>query len=216
MLLYACSTNRGKLREFALAADEASPEEVTIKPLPGLGGEIPSPEEHGATFEENASAKALYYSVFTSKAVLADDSGLEVHALQGAPGLYSARYAGPNATDEDNNNLLLRELGNATDRDARFVCVVALAQGGRLLTTVRGVVEGRILAAPCGPGGFGYDPLFLYPPLNRSFAELTSQEKFRVSHRGKALRALFSRLPDVLTLAPANPHSVRSGGDRFR
>src|SRR5207248_2994310 len=137
-------------------------------------------------------------SVFTSKAVLADDSGLEVDALQGAPGVYSARYAGPNATDEDNNNLLLRELRNATDRHARFVCVLALAQGGRLLTTVRGVVEGRILAAPCGHGGFGYDPLFFYPPLNRSFAELTSQEKFRVSHRGNALRVPFNLSPTDL------------------
>ena len=216
MLLYACSTNRGKLREFALAADEASLRDLRIKPLPGLGLEIPPPEERGTSFEENASAKALYYSVCTSKAVLADDSGLEVDALQGAPGVYSARYAGPNATDEDNNNLLLRELGNATDRGARFVCVLALAQEGRLLTTIRGVVEGRILAAPCGQGGFGYDPLFFYPPLNRSFAELTSQEKFRVSHRGNALRALFSRLPDVLTLMPANPHDVRPGRDGFR
>jgi len=216
MMLYACSTNLGKLREFALAANEASFRDLTVKPLPGLESKIPSPEEHGTSFEENASAKALYYSVFTSKAVLADDSGLEVDALQGAPGVYSARYAGPNATDEDNNNLLLRELRNATDRHARFVCVLALAQGGRLLTTVRGVVEGRILAAPCGHGGFGYDPLFFYPPLNRSFAELTSQEKFRVSHRGNALRALFNRLPDVLTLAPANPHSMRPEGGGFR
>ena len=215
-MLYACSTNLGKLREFALAANEASFRDLTVKPLPGLESKIPSPEEHGTSFEENASAKALYYSVFTSKAVLADDSGLEVDALLGAPGVYSARYAGPNATDEDNNNLLLRELRNATDRHARFVCVLALAEGGRLLTTVRGVVEGRILAAPCGHGGFGYDPLFFYPPLNGSFEELTSQEKFRVSHRGNALRALFNRLPDVLTLAPANPHSMRPEGGGFR
>ena|SRR5690242_12115502 len=216
MLLYACSTNPGKLREFALAADEASLRDLRIKPLPGLGLEVSPPEERGTSFEENASAKALYYSVFTSKAVLADDSGLEVDALQGAPGIYSARYAGPNATDEDNNNLLLRGLGNANHRDARFVCLLALAQEGHLVTTVRGVVEGRILAAPCGHGGFGYDPLFFYPPLNRSFAELTSQEKFRVSHRGNALRALFSRLPDVLTPAAADPHSVRPERGRFR
>lgn len=216
MMLYACSTNPGKLREFALAADEASLQDVTIKPLPGLKRKISPPEEHGATFKENASAKALYYSVFTSRPVLADDSGLEVDALQGAPGVYSARYAGPNATDEDNNNLLLRELGNANHRDARFVCVLALAQRGRLLTTVRGVVEGRILPALCGRGGFGYDPLFFYPPLNRSFAELTSQEKFRVSHRGNALRALFSRLADVLTLAPATRHSASPEPGGFR
>lgn len=198
MRVYACSTNPGKLREFALAAREAGRPDVTVEPLPGLGSQIPAPEETGATFEENASAKAVYYSRFTDDAVFADDSGLEVDALNGAPGVYSARYAGPDAMDEDNNNLLLRDLANVTHREARFVCVLAVARSGRILKTVRRSVEGTILAEPRGSGGFGYDPLFFYAPLERSFAELTPEEKFRVSHRGKALRALFERLPDIL------------------
>jgi XTP/dITP diphosphohydrolase len=200
MIVYACSTNPGKLAEFTLAASQANLKNLTIKPLPGLKDKIEPPEENGTNFEENASAKALYYSAFTAKPVLVDDSGLEVDALQGAPGVYSARYAGPNATDEENNNLLLRELGNTRHRNARYVCVVALAQAGRILTTARGAVEGVILPALRGLGGFGYDPLFFYPPLNRSFAEFTPEEKFQVSHRGNAFRELFRRLPEVLPL----------------
>ena len=197
MRIYACSSNAGKLRELLSAAREAGLPQLTIEPLPGLR-DIPPPEENGATFEENAVAKALYYSRLTPEIVLADDSGLEVDALHGAPGVHSARYAGPGATDEDNNNLLLRDLGTETGREARFICVLALAQTGDLLTTARGAVEGTILAAPRGGGGFGYDPLFFYPPFERSFGELTPEEKFSVSHRGHALRALFSRLPDLL------------------
>jgi len=191
MIVYACSSNPGKLREFALAAREANLRDIAIEALPGLK-QIAPPEESGTTFEENATAKALYYSRFTEETVLADDSGLGVDALQGAPGVWSARYAGPGATDEDNNNLLLRDLGNTAHREARFVCVVVLARKGRILKTAHGAVDGRILDAPCGHGGFGYDPLFFYPPLARSFAELKPEEKFAVSHRGKALRALFS------------------------
>lgn len=191
MIVYACSSNPGKLREFALAVREANLTNVVIEPLPRLK-QIAPPEENGTTFEENATAKALYYSQFTQETVLADDSGLAVDALHGAPGVWSARYAGPGATDEDNNNLLLRDLGNTAHRVARFVCVLALARQGRILKTMYGAVEGRILDAPSGQGGFGYDPLFFYPPLGRSFAELTPGEKFAVSHRGKALRALFS------------------------
>lgn len=202
MLVYACSTNPGKLREFAWAAEESALEDLAIEQLPGLQ-KISPPEENGATFEENASAKAVYYSGFTRDAVLADDSGLEVEALAGAPGIHSARYAGPEATDEDNNNLLLRDLGNSTHREARYVCVLALAQAGRILTMAHGAVEGTILLAPRGSGGFGYDPLFFYPPLGRSFAELTPSEKFAVSHRGNALRALLERLPEVLAVHAA-------------
>ncbi len=198
MIIYACSTNPGKLREFALAARASNLTDINIEPLTGLNSEILPPEETGTSFEENASAKAIYYSGFTPECVLADDSGLEVEALHGAPGVYSARYAGPGASDEDNNNLVLHDLGNESHREARFVCVLALARGGRLLTTAHGIVEGEILPAPRGGGGFGYDPLFFYPPLNRSFGELTADEKFAVSHRGKALRALFERLPAVL------------------
>ncbi len=114
--------------------------------------------------------------------------------LQGAPGVYSARYAGPDATDEANNELLIRNLRNATDRTGRFVCVVALARQGRLLHSAGASVEGVILAAARGNGGFGYDPLFFYLPFNRTFAELTAEEKLSVSHRGKALRLMFEWL----------------------
>jgi XTP/dITP diphosphohydrolase len=193
MTIYACSSNPGKLKEIALAGRESGPPGVSVEVLPALKS-IPAPEENGKTFEENARAKALYYSQFTSEAVLADDSGLEVDWLHGAPGVYSARYAGPDATDSANNELLVRNLKNATDRTGRFVCVVALAQQNRLLHSARASVEGVILASARGTGGFGYDPLFFYLPFNRTFAELTPEEKLSVSHRGKALRLLFEWL----------------------
>lgn len=197
MIIYACSSNAAKLREIILAARQSKLGNVTIEPLPNLA-EIVPPEETGATFEENATAKALYYSRFTREAVLADDSGLQVDALQGAPGVHSARYAGPDTSDENNNNFLLRNLGNTTHREANFICALALAKAERILATERGVAEGVILEAPRGRGGFGYDPLFFYPGLNCSFAELSPEDKFTVSHRGKALRALFARVPEIL------------------
>jgi len=196
MRIYVCSKNSGKLKEFALAAKQARLADLTFEPLPDLD-QIEAPGESGSTFEENATAKALYYSAFTSEIVLADDSGLRVDALNGAPGVRSARYAGPGASDEENNNLLLRDLGAAAHREARFLCVLALARQHRLMLTTRGVAEGTILIAPRGHNGFGYDPLFFYPPLNRSFAELSAEEKFSVSHRGNALRALFKKLPQL-------------------
>lgn len=189
MRAYVSTTNSGKMRELQAAAGPS----LHLTPLPGLNTITP-PEETGATFEENAVLKAIYYSGFTDEAVLCDDSGLEVDALYGAPGVYSARFAGEDATDEENNNLLLSRLGNQAVRTARFVCVVALAQGGRTIKTARGTVEGRIAAEPAGGGGFGYDPLFFYPPLNRTFAELSPEEKLGVSHRGCAVRALVDAL----------------------
>ena len=193
MIIYGCSSNAGKLREFALAAAGFELPKIVIEPLPKLAG-LPAPEENGATFEENASAKALYYSEFTPELVLADDSGLEVEALNGAPGVYSARYAGPEATDEENNRLLLRNLEFTAQRRARFVCALSLARAGRILNRGEGMVEGEILEAARGAGGFGYDPLFYYAPLGRTFAELTLEEKFAVSHRGRALRMLLAQL----------------------
>jgi XTP/dITP diphosphohydrolase len=182
---YACSSNPGKLREFALAAGEG----MEILPLPGIEG-LAVAEESGKTFEENAVLKAVYYSRFTHEPVFADDSGLEVEALGGAPGVLSARFAGGEATQVENNALLLERLAGRTERKARFVTVLALAQGVKLLRTSAGTVDGEILHAPRGENGFGYDPLFLYPPLARSFAELADKEKLAVSARGNALRAL--------------------------
>ncbi len=186
MIVYACSSNAGKLREFGLVAPE-------IKPLPGLS-EIEAPEETGSTFEANAVLKAVYYSQFTGELVFADDSGLEVDALQGAPGVWSARYAGEDATDADNNTLLLERLNGVRDRGARFVCVIALAQAGKLMEIFHGRVEGEILRTARGANGFGYDPLFFYPPLKAGFGELNNMEKFAVSHRGQAVRGLVDHL----------------------
>jgi XTP/dITP diphosphohydrolase len=193
MLLYACSTNEGKLREFDLAARQSAVPELDVQPLPDQK-RITPPEETGATFEENAALKAVYYSQFTDQIVFADDSGLQVDALGGEPGVFSARYAGPNATDEANNRLLLEKLRHKLNRHGRFVCVIAIARRGKLLKTVHGAVEGEILETPRGANGFGYDPLFFYPPLGRCFGELSAEAKFEVSHRGDALRGLFEWL----------------------
>jgi XTP/dITP diphosphohydrolase len=194
--IYVCSSNSGKLRDFSFAARSFRKSHIIIEPLPGLE-EISPPEENGASFEENATQKAVYYSGFTPRLVLADDSGLEVDALHGAPGIRSARYAGAAATDAENNQLLLANLADVAEREARFVCVLALAQAGQILSIARGTVEGTILKAPRGTAGFGYDPLFFYAPVECSFGELTPEHKLAVSHRGSALRDLFEQLGDV-------------------
>lgn len=191
MKVYCATGNPGKLREFRLAGELLG---IEVEPLPGLKS-IAAPEETGATFEENARLKAAFYSTLVSDGPLfADDSGLEVDALNGEPGVYSARYAGENASDKANNDLLLRNLGDNPRRAGRFVCVIALAEGGKVLKTFRGTVEGEILHAPRGPEGFGYDPLFYYPPFGCSFGEVEGERKFGVSHRGNALRLMFDCL----------------------
>lgn len=189
MTLYCATSNPGKLREFRLAAGRR----VRILALPGLKA-IPGAEETGATFEANAVAKAIHYSVYAPGMLFADDSGLEVDALGGAPGVLSARFAGPGATDQANNRLLLEKLRQVSDRTARFVCVIALAEKGRLLGTFRGAVQGRLLGRPRGRNGFGYDPLFYYPPFRATFAQVDPARKFAVSHRGQALRAMLDWL----------------------
>lgn len=192
MRVYCATGNPGKLREFKLALQGA----VDVEAVPNLGS-IPSPEETGVTFEDNAELKALYYARFCDGLVFTDDSGLEVDALGGAPGVYSARFAGAAASDEDNNRLLLEKLKGAKNRGARFVCVIALAQRSEVLRTFRGEVDGEILPAPQGENGFGYDPLFYYPPFGCAFGEAPLASKMQVSHRGKALallRAFLTRL----------------------
>ena len=199
-VLYAATTNQGKLRDFSTAAQAFG---VEIEPLTILAT-IPAPEETGTTFEENAVLKAIYYSRFApSEIIIADDSGLEVDALNGAPGVRSARFASdsgladsPDApldnTDVWNNILLLKKLERipAEQRTARYRCVLAAARNGEILHTAEGSVEGIIPNAPRGTGGFGYDPLFYYPPFGCSFGEVDGPRKFEVSHRGKALREL--------------------------
>jgi XTP/dITP diphosphohydrolase len=191
--LYCATTNAGKLREFRSAVVSLGQGRWTLEPLGGLQS-IPPFEETGDTFEANAAAKALYYSAHAPGPLFADDSGLEVDALGGAPGVYSARFAGPGASDEANNHLLLEKLKGVEDRTARFVSVVALAEKGRLARTFRGVVEGRIAAERRGENGFGYDPLFFYPPFGCTFGEILRGRKQDVSHRGRALAAMMEFL----------------------
>jgi len=193
--IYCATGNPGKLREFRLAGEILG---IDIEPLPNIKS-IPAPDETGATFEENARLKAEYYSRFAPGSLFADDSGLAVDILDGAPGVYSARYAGEHATDDQNNRLLLERLADTQGRTARFICVIALAEAGHTLQTFRGEVEGEILHAPSGPAGFGYDPLFYCPPFGCSFGEVDGPRKFAVSHRGNALRALLSYLTSTLT-----------------
>ncbi len=166
---------------------------VEIELVPGFR-DLPPAVEDGATFEENAVRKALHYGRHAAGLLFADDSGLEVDALHGAPGVYSARFSGPHATDESNNRLLLEKLQGVEDRTARFVCVIALVSGGAVRGVYRGAVQGRILDGPRGTGGFGYDPLFYYPPFDRTFGEATDEQKFSASHRGQALQAMLADL----------------------
>jgi len=190
MKIWCASGNPGKLREFRLAGELLH---VDVEALPDLRA-IPAPEETGATFEENARLKAVYYSQFVPGLLFADDSGLAVDALSGEPGVYSARYAGEHATDVDNNRLVLERLGDNPHRTSRFVCVIALAKGGEVVSTFRGEVEGELLSEARGPAGFGYDPLFYYPPFGCSFGEVDDEKKFAVSHRGNAVRAMLNFL----------------------
>jgi len=202
--LFAATSSQGKLRDFNTAA---ATHKIALAPLPGLK-DIPAPEEDGATFEENARLKAVYYSQFASgELVLADDSGLEVDALEGAPGVRSARYAAdagvtdsPDApldnTDVWNNMVLLQRMVGIPDdrRTARYRCVLAAARDGAVLHRAEGVVEGVILQAPRGTGGFGYDPLFYLPELDCTMAEISLEQKLGLSHRGRALQALLEKL----------------------
>jgi XTP/dITP diphosphohydrolase len=189
--LYLATSNPGKQREFQEAAHGMG---ITVACVPNFQ-QLPPCVEDGATFEENARKKAQHYSQFCGGWVFADDSGISVDALGGAPGVHSARFAGPGATDEANNAKLLDllRLYTATgerERTARYTCVIALAERGKVLAVTEGSATGVILPAPRGSGGFGYDPLFFYPPLGKTFAELGPGEKWAVSHRGIAFRRL--------------------------
>jgi XTP/dITP diphosphohydrolase len=190
--IFCGTSNQGKLREFRLAASQFG-DHFDLRAV-----DAPPPEENGSTFEETAIEKALHYSRHAGGYVFADDSGLEVDALNGAPGVYSARFAGPNATDEDNNALLLKKLNSheklrgVENRTARFVCAIALAKDDRIIQIFRGVVEGRIIDEPRGSHGFGYDPLFYYEPFGCTFGEASDAQKMSVSHRAQALNAMFA------------------------
>lgn len=195
LTLYCATTNAGKLREFLHAAEELAPDFFRIEPLPGLK-QIAPPEETGDTFEANAMQKAVYYSQFTSELMFAEDSGLEVDALQGAPGVHSARFSGVDATDEKNNHLLLEKLRGETLRTARYVCTIALVQKGQVFGTFRGTVEGKIIDHERGGNGFGYDPMFFCPAFQCTFGEATTEQKLEVSHRGEATRKMLRFLKE--------------------
>ena len=202
MELLVGTTNPGK---FAEVKEFLARLPLSILPLSSLKT-WPAMVEDGATFEENALKKARALAEYSGYITLADDSGLEVDALNGAPGIYSARYAGPEGDDAKNNEKLLYELRDVSEekRSARFVCVLALcAPHSRAIKelTVRESCEGRIAFAPKGQHGFGYDPLFFYPPLGKTFGEIDRETKATVSHRGKALKKLEEMLPSMVDLA---------------
>jgi XTP/dITP diphosphohydrolase len=186
MTVFCATGNAGKLREFQLAAPDFDVQRLPVS--------VPAPEETGDTFEANAAEKAVAYGKHIAGYLFADDSGLEVDALNGEPGVRSARFAGEHTTDQANNALLLERLRGIENRTARFVCVIALVNNGQLVKTFRGAVEGRILDGPRGTGGFGYDPLFFYAPFGCTFGEAPIERKMTVSHRALALGAMFNYL----------------------
>ncbi len=187
MRLLVATTNRGKVREIETILAGLDVELVTLARWP----QVPPPEETGSTFGENARLKALYYAKATGELTVAEDSGLEIDALGGAPGVESARYGGPDTTYPEKFAMIydaLRGAGAATST-ARFVCAAVVAKGGTVLFETRGAVEGRIAPSPRGTDGFGYDPIFFYPPFGRTLAEIGAR-KTEVSHRGQAFRAV--------------------------
>ncbi len=192
--LVIATRNRGKTAEIReLLADFP----IEIKNLDDFGP-IPEVEEDGQTFDDNAYKKASFTARVLGLPALADDSGLMVDALDGAPGVYSARYAGEEATDADNTEKLLREMTGKENRKAAFMCVISLAVPTGAALTYEGRCEGTITEAPAGTAGFGYDPVFYYPPLEKTFAQMTSSEKNQVSHRGKALQEFREEFDKVL------------------
>jgi len=208
--IFIATSNSGKIRDFAGAAKALG---ITIEALPGFSAITPVVED-GDTFEANARKKAEEYSRYApEELVLADDSGLEVDELAGKPGVHSARYAAAqpeleaaNTDDAANNARVLRELRGvpAEKRTGRFVCVLAAACNGKTLATFRGTAEGVILESPRGSGGFGYDPLFYFPSIDKTFAELSAEEKARHSHRGSAFRQFLHWHENEHFLAPGD------------
>jgi XTP/dITP diphosphohydrolase len=193
-ILVIATRNKGKTKEIR---DLLKDFPVTIKNLDDFGP-IPEVVENGETFDDNAYKKSSFTARVLGYPALADDSGLAVEALGGAPGVHSARYAGPQATDEQRCAKLLEALNNQPNRSAAFACVISIAVPTGPALTYEGRCEGTIADAPAGSNGFGYDPVFFYPPLKKTFAQLTMREKSRVSHRGKALHEVRDEFDSVL------------------
>jgi XTP/dITP diphosphohydrolase len=192
--LLIATTNRGKLREITALLAGVAYDLVTLAAWP----EVRAPEETGATFDHNARAKALYYAAQTGALTVAEDSGLEIDALGGVPGVESARFGGAATTYPEKFALIYDALraGGAATSSARFVCALALARPGAIVFETRGTIEGRIAPEPRGDGGFGYDPIFFYPPFGQTLAEVGAR-KSTVSHRGQAFRALRAYLEET-------------------
>jgi XTP/dITP diphosphohydrolase len=198
--IFVATSNPGKLRDFRAAASNMG---IEVESLPGFKN-VPLAVEDGQTFEQNARIKAEYYSRFLpGELVLADDSGLAVDALSGAPGVHSARYAAllqsapeihQNSDDQDNNRALVQQLEGLPEENrwGKFVCVIAAARDGMTLQIFAGEVRGKLLTVARGNQGFGYDPLFYFPDLGKTFAELSPEQKANYSHRGKAFRAFLA------------------------
>ena len=192
MELLIASNNPNKIRELKEILGDRF-ETFSLKEK----GIVSDPEETGKTFEENSEIKARFALEKSGLATLADDSGLAVDALGGAPGVFSARYSGEGATTEKNNALLLKNMENMTDRRAKFVCVITLLFPDGRKIQAKGECHGEILTSPRGTNGFGYDPLFYVPEYKKTFAELTAEEKNAISHRAVALRAFEERLKNI-------------------
>jgi len=189
-ILLVATTNPGKVREIAGILHGISVTLLTLDDRPGIA----EPEETGTTFAENARLKALYYAEATGLPSVADDSGLEITALDNAPGVQSARWHGSHYPTKFRKIQELLRAHGATGRDARFVCRIALAHRGRILYEAEGIIRGEIASVARGNQGFGYDPIFFFPPLGRTLAELDPAEKSAVSHRGQAFEALRAHL----------------------
>jgi XTP/dITP diphosphohydrolase len=196
--LLIATTNTNKLREIRPLLGDSSIELLTLADLP----KIPEPEESGRTFWENARIKALAYASASDLPTVAEDSGLEIEALDGDPGIYSARFLRPDASYAERFAEIYRRLASTreVDRDARFVTALAMARGRELLFETETIVEGSIAPAPAGLHGFGYDPIFFYAPLRKTTAELTDREKSAISHRARAFRNLKQVLRVLLVL----------------
>lgn len=193
-ILVLATTNKGKTREIQRLL-EGFP--LDIKNLSDFGP-IPEVIEDGETFDDNAYKKAAFTARILGYPAMADDSGLCVEALDGAPGVYSARYAGENATDADNVAKMLAELKDQENRNAAFKCVISIAVPTGAALTYEGECKGVLTKEACGENGFGYDPLFFFPELNKTFAQLTLEEKGRVSHRGKALKQVSEEMDKII------------------
>jgi len=204
MRLLIATTNRHKVAEIRRLLDGLDMEFATLDGWP----HVRPPEETGHTFEENARSKAQYYAAATSQLTVAEDSGLEIEALGGMPGVHSARYGGEDSSYHEKFALLYRALAsaNAPHSAARFVCAVALATPTAVLFETRGTVTGTIAPEPKGSHGFGYDPIFFYPPYGRTLGEVSAEEKTAVSHRGHAFRELRRFLSDPSRLMAAVDH----------